>query len=71
MEKKLEGMINELSSLTILEVKELVDALKEKWGVSDTVAVAAQAAAPAAAAGHQRAAQVPAFNELESGKRSD
>ncbi|MCY4414631.1 MAG: 50S ribosomal protein L7/L12 [Alphaproteobacteria bacterium] len=50
MEKKLEGIIESLSQLTILEVKELVDALKEQWGVSDAVAVAAPAAGPAAEA---------------------
>lgn len=48
MEKKLEGIKETLSQLTILEVKELVDALKEEWGVSDAVAVAAPAAAAAA-----------------------
>jgi len=48
MEKKLEGIVDSLSQLTVLEVKALVDALKETWGVSDAVAVAA---APAAGAG--------------------
>lgn len=50
MEKKLEGIKDSLSQLTILEVKELVDSLKEEWGVSDAVAVAAPVAAGAGAA---------------------
>jgi large subunit ribosomal protein L7/L12 len=45
----LSKIINELSSLTILEAAELVKALEEKWGVSAAAAVAV-AAAPAAAA---------------------
>lgn len=45
MEKKLEGIAENLSQLTILEVKELVDHLKEQWGVSDAIAVAPVAAA--------------------------
>lgn len=42
-------IVDELSSLTVLEAAELATALEEKWGVSAAAAVAV-AAAPAAAA---------------------
>ena len=54
MEKKLEDIVSSLSQLTILEVKALVDELKDQWGVSDAVAVAPAAAAPAAAAEEEK-----------------
>ncbi|HEX8413768.1 MAG TPA: 50S ribosomal protein L7/L12 [Sphingomicrobium sp.] len=41
------GLVDQLSALTVLEAAELAKALEEKWGVS---AAAAVAAAPAAAA---------------------
>ena len=49
---KLEKIVDELSSLTVMEAAELSKLLEEKWGVSAAapVAVAAAAAAPAAAA---------------------
>ncbi|MAG35407.1 MAG: 50S ribosomal protein L7/L12 [Dehalococcoidia bacterium] len=47
--EKVEKLIEELSSLTVLEVAELSTALQDKWGVSAAVPVAA-AAAPATAA---------------------
>lgn len=45
-------LVDDLSSLTVLEAADLAKALEEKWGVSAAaaVAVAAGAAAPAAAA---------------------
>ncbi|TBW32741.1 50S ribosomal protein L7/L12 [Siculibacillus lacustris] len=47
----LSKIVDELSSLTILEAAELVKTLEEKWGVSAAAPVAAAAAAgPAAAA---------------------
>jgi large subunit ribosomal protein L7/L12 len=49
-------IVEELSSATILEIKDLIDTLKETWGVTAAVAVAgpaAAAAAPAAAAEEQ------------------
>ena len=48
----LEKLVEELSSLTVLEAAELSKLLEDKWGVSAAapVAVAAAAAAPAAAA---------------------
>ena len=45
----LEKIVEELSSLTVLEAAELAKLLEEKWGVSAAAAVAV-AAAPAAAA---------------------
>jgi len=43
-------LVDELSSLTVLEAAELSKMLEEKWGVSAAAPVAAAAAAPAAAA---------------------
>jgi large subunit ribosomal protein L7/L12 len=45
----LSKLVNDLSSLTVLEAAELAKRLEEKWGVSAAAAVAV-AAAPAAAA---------------------
>ena len=50
------GLVDQLSALTVLEAAELAKALEEKWGVS---AAAAVAAAPAAAGG----AAAPAAEE--------
>jgi len=47
---KLETLVAELSSLTVLEAAELSKLLEEKWGVSAAAPVAAAAAGPAAAA---------------------
>ncbi len=52
---KLDKLVEELSTLSVLEAAELSKLLEEKWGVSAAapVAVAAAAAAPAAAAEEQ------------------
>src|ERR1700733_9322681 len=49
---KLDKIVDELSSLTVLEAADLSKLLEEKWGVSAAapVAVAGPAAGPAAAA---------------------
>ena len=49
---KLEKIVDELSTLTVMEAAELSKLLEEKWGVSAAapVAAAAAAAAPVAAA---------------------
>ncbi|HEV7157639.1 MAG TPA: 50S ribosomal protein L7/L12 [Caulobacteraceae bacterium] len=48
---KLEKLVDDLSSLTVLEAAELAKLLEDKWGVSAAAPVAAAAAAgPAAAA---------------------
>ena len=46
----LEKIVDELSSLTVLEAAELAKLLEEKWGVSAAAAVAVGAAPAAAAA---------------------
>jgi large subunit ribosomal protein L7/L12 len=46
----LQKLVDELSSLTVLEAAELSKLLEDKWGVSAAAPVAAAAAAPAAAA---------------------
>ncbi len=46
----LEKIVDELSSLTVLEAAELAKMLEEKWGVSAAAAVAVAAAPSAAAA---------------------
>jgi len=52
---KLDKIVDDLSSLTVLEAAELSKMLEEKWGVSAAapVAVAAAAAGPAAAVEEQ------------------
>ncbi|MEI9889857.1 MAG: 50S ribosomal protein L7/L12 [Caulobacteraceae bacterium] len=47
---KLEKLVEELSTLTVLEAADLSKLLEEKWGVSAAAPVAAAAAAPAAGA---------------------
>src|SRR5580698_4484873 len=47
---KLDQLVADLSSLTVLEAAELSKLLEEKWGVSAAAPVAAAAAGPAAAA---------------------
>jgi large subunit ribosomal protein L7/L12 len=49
MSDKLNKLVEELSSLTVLEAAELVKALEEKWGVSAAAPVAVAAVAGAAA----------------------
>jgi large subunit ribosomal protein L7/L12 len=45
---KLEKLVEDLSTLTVLEASELSKLLEEKWGVSAAAPVAAAAAGPAA-----------------------
>ena len=52
----LQKIVNDLSSLTVLEAAELAKLLEEKWGVSAAAAVAV-AAAPAAGGGAAAAAE--------------
>ena len=53
MTEKLEKIVEELSTLSALEVAELAKMLEEKWGVTAAVAVAAAPAAGAAATEEQ------------------
>ena len=50
MTEKLEKIVEELSTLTALEVSELAKMLEEKWGVTAAVAVAAAPSSDAAGA---------------------
>ena len=52
----LNKLVDDLSSLTVLEAAELAKLLEEKWGVSAAAAVAV-AAAPAAGGGGAAAAE--------------
>lgn len=54
-------LVEELSSLSIMEAAELTKALEEAWGVS---AAAAVAAAPAAAAAGEAAAEKTEFDVI-------
>jgi large subunit ribosomal protein L7/L12 len=54
---KLEKLVDDLSSLTVLEAAELAKLLEEKWGVSAAAPVAMAAAAPGAAAAPAEAAE--------------
>ena len=47
---KIEKLVDELSTLTVLEAADLAKLLEEKWGVSAASPVAMAAAGPAAAA---------------------
>ena len=58
----LQKLVDELSSLTVLEAAELSKLLEDKWGVSAAAPVAVAAAAPAAGAG---AAVAPAEEQTE------
>jgi large subunit ribosomal protein L7/L12 len=57
----LQKLVDELSSLTVLEAAELSKLLEDKWGVSAAAPVAVAAAAPAGAA----AAAAPAEEQTE------
>jgi large subunit ribosomal protein L7/L12 len=54
---KLEKLVDELSSLTVLEAADLSKLLEEKWGVSAAAPVAVAAAAGGAAAAPAEAAE--------------
>ena len=47
-------IIEAIESMTLLQVKELVDEMKEKFGVTGAIAVAGGAAAPAAEAAEEK-----------------
>jgi large subunit ribosomal protein L7/L12 len=50
MAEKLDKLVDELSTLSVLEAADLVKKLEEKWGVSAAAPVAMAAAMPGAAA---------------------
>ena len=55
-------LVEDLSTLTVLEAAELVKKLEEKWGVSAAAPVAMAAAPSAAAAGEEKAEEKTEFN---------
>jgi len=59
----LQKLVDELSSLTVLEAAELSKLLEDKWGVSAAAPVAVAAAAPAG--GGAAAAAAPAEEQTE------
>ena len=59
---KIEKIVDELSSLTVLEAAELAKMLEEKWGVSAAAAVAV--AAPAAGGGAAAAEEQTEFTVI-------
>lgn len=62
MSAKLEKIVEELSTLSVLEASELSKLLEEKWGVSASAAVAV--AAPAAAAAGASAEEKTEFDVI-------
>ncbi len=60
----LEKLVEELSSLTVMEAAELVKMLEEKWGVSAAAPVAVAAAAPGAAGGEAPAEEKTEFDVI-------
>ena len=66
---KLEQLVNDLSSLTVLEAAELSKLLEEKWGVSAAapVAMAAPAGGAAAAAPAEAAEEQTEFTVVLTG----
>ncbi|HXF84020.1 MAG TPA: 50S ribosomal protein L7/L12 [Anaerolineales bacterium] len=64
MSEKLEKLVEELSTLSVLEAAELVKKLEEKWGVSAAAPVAV-AAMPGAAAGAAAAEPVEEKTEFD------
>jgi large subunit ribosomal protein L7/L12 len=57
----LQKIVDELSSLTVLEAADLAKMLEEKWGVSAAAAVAVAAGAPAAGGGAAAAEEKTEF----------
>lgn len=57
----LEKIVEELSSLSVLEASELSKLLEDKWGVTAAAPVAAAAAAPAAGGGEAAAEEKDSF----------
>ncbi|MDO8296761.1 MAG: 50S ribosomal protein L7/L12, partial [Caulobacter sp.] len=58
---KLDKIVEDLSSLTVLEAADLAKLLEEKWGVSAAAPVAMAAAGPAAAAPAEAAEEQTEF----------
>ena len=65
----LSKIVEDLSSLTVLEAAELAKALEEKWGVSAAAAVAAPAAAAAAAPAAEEKTEFDVILTGDGGKK--
>jgi len=63
------GLVDQLSALTVLEAAELAKALEEKWGVSAAAAVAAPAAAAAAAPAAEEKTEFDVILTGDGGKK--
>ncbi len=64
MAANLEKLVDELSTLSVLEAAELVKALEEKWGVSAAAPVAVAAAGAGAAAAAEPAEEKTEFDVI-------
>jgi large subunit ribosomal protein L7/L12 len=62
---KVNGIIESLESLNVLELVELKKALEEKWGVTAAAPMMAMGAMPMAAAGGEVAAAAPVEEKTE------
>ena len=62
MSEKLEKIVEELSTLSVMDAAELVKMLEEKWGVSAAAPVAVAAAGGAAAAADEPAEEKTEFD---------
>ncbi|MEJ2377215.1 MAG: 50S ribosomal protein L7/L12 [Pseudolabrys sp.] len=60
----LQKIVDELSTLTVLEAADLAKMLEEKWGVSAAAAVAVAGAAPAAGGGAAPAEEKTEFDVI-------
>ncbi len=60
----LEKLVEELSSLSVMEAAELVKLLEEKWGVSAAAPVAVAAAVPGAAGAEAQAEEKTEFDVI-------
>ena len=63
----IEKLVEELSTLTVLEAADLAKALEEKWGVSAAAAVAAAPAAGGAGGGEAAAEEKDEFDVILTG----
>ena len=64
---KLDKIVEDLSSLTVLEAADLAKALEEKWGVSAAAAVAVAAPAAGGGAGAPAAEEQTEFDVILTG----
>jgi large subunit ribosomal protein L7/L12 len=63
------GLVDQLSALTVLEAADLAKALEEKWGVSAAAAVATAPAAAAAAPAEEEKTEFDVILTGDGGKK--